>query len=182
MIEIKRCNYITGDPHSVSYGLSKIIDFLDTSGRNIIFLSKPETHKTILKHLMKISRKEFKDRYEFESLLNKSTLFRIDLIVVDLWHVTQVSSIMEYKEMLDKVGIDYIVVSNKYHYKEGDDICVYNIERQNTDIKTWNLSSSNLKIDKFLITDKIGGWSSTIDDLIISYRRDKKIDDIFGDD
>ncbi len=172
MIEVKRCNYITGDPHSVSYGLSKIIDFLDISGRNIIFLSKPETYKTILKHLMKISRKEFKDRYEFESLLNKSTLFKIDLIVVDLWHITQVSSIMEYKEMLDKVGIDYIIVSNKYHYKEGDDICVYKIEKENND--------SNLRIDKFLVTDEICGWSSTIEDLIISYRRDKKIDDIFG--
>ena len=181
MIEVKRCNYITGDSHSVSYGLSKIIDFLDTSGRNIIFLSKPETHKTILKHLIKISRKEFKNRYEFDSLLNESTLFRIDLIVVDLWNIDQVSSIMDYKEVLDKVGIDYIIVSNKYHYKEGDDICVYNIERENTDTTTWYPMSSNLKVDRFIVTDKIGGWSSSIDDLIISYRRDKKIDDIFGD-
>ena len=173
MIELKRCNYITGDPHSVSYGLSKIVDFLDTSGRNIIFLSKPETHKMTLKHFIKTSRKEFKDRHEFDLLLNKSTLFRIDLIIVDLWHINQVSSIMEYKEMLDKVGIDYIIVSNKYHYKVGDDICVYKIEKENTD-------SLVLRVSKYLVIDKISGWSSTIDDLIISYRRDKKIDDIFS--
>ena len=173
MIELKRCNYITGDPHSVSYGLSKIVDFLDTSGRNIIFLSKPETHKMTLKHFIKTSRREFKDRHEFDLLLNKSTLFRIDLIVVDLWHINQVSSIMEYKEVLDKVGIDYIIVSNKYHYKVNDDICIYKIEKENTE-------SSVLRVDKYLVTDEISKWSSSIDDLVISYRRDKKIDDIFG--
>ena len=79
---------------------------------------------------------------------------------------------MEYKEVLDKVGIDYIIVSNKYHYKVNDDICIYKIEKENTE-------SSVLRVDKYLVTDEISKWSSTIDDLIVSYRRDKKIDDIF---
>ena len=74
--------------------------------------------------------------------------------------------------MLDKVGIDYIIVSDRYHYKVGDDICVYKIEKENID--------NNLRVSKYLVIDKISGWSSTIDDLIISYRRDKKIDDIFS--
>ncbi len=174
MIDLKRCNYITGDSSSVSFGLSRIIDFIDTSGRTPIFLGKPNSN---IKHFMSVSKFEFNNRYEFEDLLNdRGTLFRVDLIIVDLWHLNQVSSVMEYKSYLDKTGIDYIIVTNRYHYKESDDIYVYKIEKETVDTTNNYISTS-----KYWITELIGGWKSTIDDLILSYRRDKKIDDIFGE-
>lgn len=178
MIEIKRCNYITGtDVTSVSFGLTKIVDFLDTAGRNPIFISKPD-NKTSLKSLIRSSKLEFNNRYEFEELIsNKSNLFRVDLIIVDLWHLNTVSSVMDYKVMLDKLNIDYIIVSNKYHYKVDDENTrIYQIDREASDGVGWRLNY------KYIITEKVAGWKATIDDLILSYKRDKKIDDIFGEE
>lgn len=183
MIEIKRCNYITGDLNSVSYGLSKIINFLETAGRNPLFLFKPIGYSrsgSSLKSFIQTSKLEFNNRYEFQEIIdNKSNLFRVDLIVVDLLHLNSVSSVLDYKEMLDKVGVDYIIVSDKYHYKEGDDIFIYKIEKESVD--TANIPYHFFTNNKYFISEKVGGWRSSLDDLIVSYRRDKKIDDIFGD-
>lgn len=173
MIDLKKCNYITGDTISVSYGLSTIIKFLETAGRNSIFIGKKESN---IKSFMSISKFEYKDKYGFEKILtDKGNLFRVDLIVVDLWYINKVSSVMEYKLILDKTGIDYIIITDKYHYKDTDDIFVYKIEKETIDTNNY-LSGS-----KYWISELIGGWKSTIDDLILSYRRDKKIDDIFGE-
>lgn len=178
MIEIKRCNYITGsDVSSVSFGLTKIVDFLETAGRTPLFLSKPD-NKTSLKSLIKSSKFEFNNRYEFEEIItNKGNLFRVDLLIVDLWHLSTVSSVLDYKQMLDKLNIDYVIVCTKYHYKVDDENTrIYHIDKEVSDTVGW---VSNYK---YIITEKVDGWKSTIDDLILSYRRDKKIDDIFGED
>ena len=182
MIEIKRCNYVTGDAPSVSFGLSRIIDFLETSGRTPLFLSNP-LKSLLLKYFIHTSRLDFEHISNLTNTLeNKSNLFRVDLIIIDLWYIKTISSIIEFKELLDKVGIDYIIVSSKYHYKDSDDIRVYKIEKESIDVGNNSLGSYHIPDYKYWITDKIGGWRSTIDDLIISYRRDKKIDDIFRKD
>lgn len=175
MIEIKRCNYITGDTPSISFGLSRIVDFLETSGRNIIFLHNNNLNKANnIKHFINTSKLDFHNINQFSEILdNRSNLFRVDLIIIDLLHINQISSILDYKQILDKIGIDFIILSNKYHYKTGDDVRIYKIEREPSDDVHW-------RSEKYFITEKVDGWKSTIDDLIVSYRRDKKIDDIFG--
>jgi len=178
MIEIKKCNYITGDSTSVSFGLSKIIDFLETAGRTPLFLSCP-LKSISLKYFIKTSKIDFLSLNDLSSTLsNTSNLFRVDLIVIDLWHLKTVSSVLEYKEILDKTGIDYIIVSSKYHYKEGDDVRIYKIERGSDS----NINLNHIPEYRYNITEKVGGWKSTMDDLILSYKRDKKIDDIFKGD
>jgi hypothetical protein len=178
VIEIKRCNYITGDINSVSHGLSRIIDFLETSGRNPIFLSKPKSTSSsnLLSFFSRVSKIEFNDKQEFENILiNKSNLFRVDLLVVDLWHLHTVNSVIDYKELLDRTGIDYIIISNKYHYIDGDDTRVYKIDKETS-------PSGNYSSDyKYTVTEQIAGWKSSLDDLVVSYKRDKKIDDILGE-
>ena len=55
MIEIKRCNYITGNPSDVSYAVKKIVDFLEMEGRNPVLFCKPKSSNseaTTLKYLM----------------------------------------------------------------------------------------------------------------------------------
>jgi hypothetical protein len=177
MIEIKRCNYITGhDVSSVSFGLTKIVDFLEASGRTPLFLSKPD-NKTSLKSFIKSSKFEFKNRHEFEVIItNKGNLFRVDLLIVDLWHLSTVSSVLDYKKILDKLNIDYMIVCTKYHYKVDDNNTrVYHIDKEVIDTVSW------IKNYNYIISEKVDGWKSTIDDLILSYKRDKKIDDIFGE-
>lgn len=177
MIDIKKCNYITGtNVHAVSFGLSKIIDFLETAGRNPILMSHPKNssdNQTTLKYIMKTNSLDFKNWDEFRDLLKeKENLFRVDLIVADLWKFN-LQSILEYKKLLDETGIDYIIVSDKYHYVEGD---------QNTMVYKLDKIDSGKRYEyDYSVTEMINGWSSSLDNLVKTYRRDKKIGDIFGE-
>lgn len=176
MIEIKKCNYITGDLTSVSFGVSKIIKFLELDGRNAILLTRPKLKSgQTIRYLMS-NKLEYQKFEDFEELIsNKSNLFRIDLIVADFWHLG-VTDIQRYQKLLNNLNIDYIILAKKYHYKGSDDITDYHIKRESTvDIKQM------LSRDTYTITNQIDGWTSDIESLTKSYIRDKKINGIIGD-
>lgn len=168
MIQIKKCNYITGNSSDVSYAIKKIIDFLEMEGRNVfLFCSKSSTLKYLIDPKM-----EFNNIEHFKELINnKSNLFRVDLILFDFWNLN-VSSIIEYKEIIDKINIDYIILAKEYHYKLSEDINDYHVK----------IESGKDYHNEYLITDKISGWTSNLENLTKSYIRNKKIDDIFNKD
>ena len=172
MIEIKRCNYITGNPSNVSYAVKKIVDFLDMEGRNPVLFCKPRNSNsaaTNLKYLID-PKIEFDNIDEFtEALNNKGNLFRVDLLIFDFWHLN-VSSIIEYRQIIDKLNIDYIILAKEYHYKSSEDVNDYHVKIESTE-KFHN---------EYSITDKISGWTSNLENLSKSYIRNKKIDDIFN--
>lgn len=172
MIQIKRCNYITGGPSDVSYAVKKIIDFLEMEGRNTVLFCKPRSsnsNSTTLKYLIE-PKIEFNNLEDFTKLINdKGNLFRVDLLLFDFWHLN-VSSIIEYKQIIDKLNIDYIILAKEYHYKSSEDVNDYHVK----------IESRDLHHNEYLITDKISGWSSNLENLSKSYIRNKKIDDIFN--
>jgi len=173
MIQIKRCNYITGNPSDVSFAVNKIVNFLEMEGRNSVLFCKPKRSSSgsTIKYLMD-PKIEFHNLNHFEELLsNKGKLFRVDLLVFDFWHLN-VSSIIEYKSFIDKLNIDYIILAKEYHYKSSDDVNDFHIK----------IESKELHINEYLITDKISGWSSNLSGLTKSYIRDKKIDQLFNKD
>ena len=172
MLDLKKCNYITGQSNVVSFGISKIIDFFENSGRTPIFLSIKESQ---FSSLIQTSKIEFKNIKNFEELLsNKSNLFRVDLIVVDLWFLKNVSQVISYKSILDKLNIDYVILTTKYHYIEGDEnVSVYKIDSEYTDIK----SSFDVK---FWISDLVSKNKTSMNDLVLAFKRNRKIDDLFG--
>jgi hypothetical protein len=172
MIEIKRCNYITGNPSDVSYAVKKIVDFLDMEGRNPVLFCKPRSSNstaTTLKYLME-PKINFNNIEDFTEVLNnKGNLFRVDLLVFDFWHLS-VSSIIEYKQVIDKLNIDYIILEKEYNYKSSEDVNDYHVK----------IESRELYHSEYSITDKISGWTSNLENLSKSYIRNKKIDDIFN--
>ena len=171
MIQVKRCNYITGNPSDVSYAVNRIVDFLEMEGRNPVLFCKPKKSSSgsTIKYLMD-PKIEFNNLNHFEELLsNKGKLFRVDLLVFDFWHLN-VSSIIEYKSYIDKLNIDHIILAKEYHYKSSDDVNDFHIK----------IESRELHINEYLITDKISGWSSNLSGLTKSYIRDKKIDQLFN--
>lgn len=174
MIDLKKCNYITADNSStVISGFFYIISFLELMGKNPLLLSYPLTVvKPIIRYVVDINIYEFKNLYELEEVLSdRDKLFRVDLLVIDLWDFS-LGDIIEYKMCLDKYELDYMIISDKYHYiMEDDDTFIYKVTRETKDRYDYTYS----------VTEVIGGWTSTIDDLKKSYIRDKKIDDIFGD-
>lgn len=169
MVDLKRCNYITGDKFSLSFGLSKIIEFLENCGKTPILIHNPELSS--LKYFINSSKIEFTNIVDFQNAIdNSSNLFRVDLIILDLWHLNQIGDILLFKEAINKLNIDYIIISKKCHYKSSDDIRMYELSRVD-DEKSFH--------SEYKISEKITGWSSTLANLAISYIRDKKIDDIF---
>lgn len=178
MIELKRVNFISGEKNAISFGLSKILDFLDLTGRNIIFLGKPkDSSKTSLSYIVNFSKKEFRNFYEFRDIISsKSNLFRIDLIVVDLWEES-VSDVITYKEMLDKTGLDFIIVSDKYHYIVGsEDLTVNRLEQE----RNSNFNKIKNFETKYYVKNELTNQRYSFDDYTLSYKRDKKINDLFG--
>lgn len=177
MIDLKKCNYITGaDKHAVSFGLSIIIDFFETAGWNPILITQPKNYsdnKTTASYILRINQFNFKNFQEFSSIFeNSSNLFRVDLVVVDLWNFS-LPDILMYKKVLDNINIKYLIISDKYHYIDGDpDTLIYKIDKG---------EYKNKYEYDFIVTEVVGNWKSSLDDLVKSYRRDKKIDDLFGD-
>lgn len=171
MIDLKKCNYITGDPLCVSYGVNKILKFFELEGRTILLITTSrQTTSTTLKYLFN-NRVEYSDYNTFKSILeDKGKLFRVDLIVADLWQLKNIANIGEYTKLLSESGIDHIVLARQYHYKDTDSVNDFHITRESSGIG-----------DKYTINDSISNWSADIDSLIKSYIRDKKIDGIIGD-
>jgi hypothetical protein len=99
-------------------------------------------------------------------------LFRVDLLIFDFWGLS-VSTIIEYREIIDKLNIDYIIVAKEYHYKMSDDVGDYHVKHE---IKNNHIENN------YYITDKISGWTSDLTELSKSWIRDKKIDQIFNKD
>lgn len=173
MIQIKKSNYITGDPSDVSYALSHIISFLETDGRTSLLICKPKkSAKTQLLYFLD-NKIEFNNFNEFKIILeNPSNLFRVDLLIFDFWGIS-VSTIIEYREIIDRLNIDYIIVAKEYHYKMSSDVGDYHVKRE--------IKKNNREND-YCITDKISGWTSDLTELSKSWIRDKKIDQIFNKD
>lgn len=172
MIPLKRCNFITGDNSSVSYGLNKILNFLELEGRNIlVFYPKPNSSNSSLTYFVN-NKKEYNGFDNLKSIIEtEGILFRLNLIVLDIWHLRNISK--EYIDLVKSTGIDFILVSRNYHYTSSEDVCDYHIKRE---------SSLHRNSDQFFITDKLNGWTNDLDALRISYIRDIKIDKLFDNE
>lgn len=170
MIPIKRCNFITGDTRSVSYGLNQILNFLEMEGRNIIIFSPDsKTFQQTLTYFFN-NRKSYSGFEDLKSkILEPGNLWRVDLVVLDIWHLRKLE--IEYLTLIKSLEIDFLIISRNYHYSSSEDVCDYHISIE---------SGIHFNMDKFIITDKINGWKSDIDSLQKSYIRDIKIDKLFG--
>jgi hypothetical protein len=180
MIDLKRCNYFTGELSQVGYAISDIVKILELEDRNCLLITKPKpidsSPKNEITSLIYHMNPQylFKNWDEFVKLVSdKSNFFRTDLIVFDFWSINK-ALIPKYKELIDKLDIDYIIVAKEYTYKTTDDVTDYHISSES------DYSSNRYKNER-IIKDHINGWSATLKSLKEAYIRDKKLDDILGD-
>lgn len=181
MIPIKRCNYITGDVSDIGYGVSRIVRFLELDGVNYLLLGsgKPkDSSKTTSLYSYLDNQFTFSNLKEFTDIISDdSNLFRVNLLVLDFWNIPK-DIIHEYKKEIDKINIDHIIVAKEYYYKSTDDVTDYHLRREiKSNIN--NISPTDFK-SQIIITDNINKWVSELDSLVKSYIRDKKINNIFG--
>ena len=180
MINLKRCNYFTGDINQVSNAVSKIVKFLEVDGVNSILFTPPSpmsSNNSVTGLINQLNPKII--WYDFEDFKSKiedtSNLFRVNLIILDFWTINR-SLITKYKEVIDKLGIDYIIVAKEYTYKDSDDVSDFHVK---TEYKEFVNSLLGHK-SEIWITNKIDGWSASLESLKTGYIRDKRIDDIFN--
>lgn len=180
MIQLKKCNYFTGEMSHVSSAISSIVRFLEVDGRNPVLFTPPKpTSKTgsvtnliysMNPQIVWSGYDEFKEKIE-----DSSSLFRVNLIVLDFWNLNR-AQILKYKELVDATGIDHIIAAREYIYKDSDDVADFHVKNE---YKEFMNSLTGHKSETWL-TNKVDGWSATLDSLKTGYIRDKKIDDIFN--
>jgi len=175
MIDLRKYNYFTGDVSSVASGVSSIVKFLDLAGYNYILFTPPKPsesnkiHDLCLYHHLS-NKIEFDNIDDFkEKILNKSNLFRVDLIVFDFWSKRKMNW-SSYLEVIKDLPQNFIIVSKEFQYKSTDDVNDFLLQQEYKDLH----KSENW------ITDRINGTTATIDSLKKAYIRDKKIEHLFG--
>lgn len=177
MINLKKYNYFTGDKTSVASGVSNIVNFLDLTGSNYILFTPPKPSESnkiydlCLYHYLN-NKMEFNNLDDFkEKILNKSNLFRVDLIVFDFWSKKKMDW-NQYLDVIKDLPQNFIIVAKEFQYKSTDDVNDFLLQSQYKELhKTENW-----------LTDRINGSTVTLDSLKKSYIRDKKIEHLFGDD
>ena len=177
MVDLKKYNYFTGDKSSVASGVTDIVNFLDLAGYNYILFTPPrptgssKVHDICLYHYLD-NKIEFNNIDDFkEKILNKSNLFRVDLIVFDFWSIKKMNWSTYLKE-IENLTQKFIIIAKEFQYKTTDDVNDFLIQTEYKELyksETW-------------LTDKINNTSATIDSLKKSYIRDKKIEHLFGDE
>ena len=175
MIDLRKYNYFTGDVSSVASGVSSIVKFLDLAGYNYILFTPPKPsesnkiHDLCLYHHLS-NKIEFDNIDDFkEKILNKSNLFRVDLIVFDFWSKRKMNW-SSYLEVIKDLPQNFIIVSKEFQYKSTDDVNDFLLQQEYKDLH----KSENW------ISDRINGTTATIDSLKKAYIRDKKIEHLFG--
>ncbi len=185
MIELRRCNYFTGEASCVSNAVSSIVRFLEVDGRNPILFTPPKpigakgkSITSLIYHLNpQVVWNDFEDfRSKIEDPANR---FRVNLMIFDFWRLSR-SSIPKYKELIDQLNIDYIIVAKEYIYKNSDDVADFHVKNEYKDLSANSNSVYMAARSETWITNKIDGWTATLDSLKTGYIRDRKIDDIFN--
>lgn len=184
MIELRRCNYFTGEMSCVSNAVSSIVKFLEVDGKNPILFTppKPVDSKGKITNLTyylnpQVIWNDFEDfKTKIEDPANR---FRVNLMIFDFWNLSR-GLIPKYKELIDELGIDYIIVAKEYIYKESDDVADFHVKTEYKDLSTNSNSGYMSTRSETWLTNKIDGWTATLDSLKTGYIRDRKIDDIFN--
>lgn len=179
MIFLKKYNFFTGTPNSVSSVLLEVVTFLEVDNYNYVLFT-PEKEKSCGLIYGLHNCILFHDIEELENLINnKSNLFRVNLIVIDLYQYKS-HQITNFLKVIEKLDYKFIIIGKEYHYKSTDDVNDFHVEVK-YNITPTSLSFNANRNSKF-IKDNINGWTTELDKLKGAYIRDKKIDSLFNDD
>jgi hypothetical protein len=185
MIELKKCNYFTGDITCVSSAVSSIVKFLEVDGRNPILFTPPKPidskSKSVTNLIYYLNPLIVWDNFEDFKLKieDPANRFRVNLMVFDFWGLSR-AEISRYKEVIDEFKIDHIIIAKEYIYKNSDDVADFHVKTEYKDLSTNSSNGYMSTRSEIWLTNKIDGWSATLDSLKTGYIRDKKIDNLFN--
>jgi len=174
MVQLNQKNFITGFRFDIEMSFYKIFDFFELSGLNCLYMNDINSSS---KQVFKISQIDFKSEDDVCKILSdESNLFRIDLIVINLFNYS-IDQILYIKECLTSTNIKFVILSRDYSYSHNDNINVYNISRR-VYIKSNNIDYNT--DTTYVVTDLINKNSYSFDEYLKAYKRGVKIKNILG--
>lgn len=169
MIDFKKENYIYGDSESLSYGVHQILDFFDLIGKNILFLYK-KSYNNNLRYFVNFNKIEFTDYDSFLNVLeDKGNLFRVNLVVLDIFNQINTFDVNNYIKILKENNIDFIVITKK-------EFPIFN----NSNSSITKLRRSHLNQNEVVITNIKKDETYLLKDYKKSYIRNIKIEQLLN--
>jgi hypothetical protein len=177
MIDLGKKNIITFQDSAI-YGICHIFDFVDLSGTNFLFvgLNKEST----LSKLMKCN-KIITNNYNIISDL-KPNLFRVDHLIIECGVLYDSERNEKKIRELTDIPITYVIdIKNCSMMPDPSNFDnYYQLKMGKSPVIGFPPQLSDL--DKaYIVCDVKNNWEASINDIRISYVRDKKLDDLFGE-
>lgn len=178
MLELKSKNLFIKSGNGSHNVISKILDFYDLIGKNILLLHYKGSS---MSSWVKFNKQEFSSS-TLKYILPEH-LFRLDLIVVDASHdiednyrtIRQITN-LPVIFLVDIRSLDLVKnFDTSYILSKSSGIPVGRL----TTISSLNFSD---KLEDHLVESIKEGWKSNLKELKIQYIRDKNLRDLLGDD
>ena len=188
MVELKSKNLFIKKGNGAIYTISKIIDFYDLIGLNVLYMSyKGAT----LGGLLKCSKRNFTPS-AFSSILSEN-LFRVDVIIVDPPE-SNFNSLYFQARKLTQVPVIFVAnirdddldLKNPKGMKLSDFETAYLFSKGDSmsgTLQSLQLGwvSSSDKLEDYVVEELKEGWVSNLKNLKVQYIRDKNLRDLLGD-
>ena len=179
MIELGNKNLIFKSRSSDSV-VSEIINFFDLAGTNVLFISGNSNSQTSIRLNINFIHCSSSN---IETNL-KDNLFRVEHLFVEVISLYETNKYFDEIRKLTSIPITFILPVSKsfrsspsYHDIDGYDF-IYLTKRKKTD-SVAILIRQTLK--DYIVEDLKNNWESNLENLKISYIRNKKLEDLFGD-
>jgi len=184
MVELKSKNLFVKGGLNAHYTISKILEFYDLIGLNVLYMSYKDAP---LSSFINSTKRVFTSS-NFEDVL-KDNLFRVDIIFID---GTTMKYNLLYNLARKITSVPIIFLSSQSELKQDNvkirlkDFDTAYLLSKESGIPTGKLTAiSSLTfvkgLDSYLVEELNEGWKSNLKELKVQYIRDKNLRDILGD-
>lgn len=183
MVQLKSKNLFI---NRSNYTMSRILEFYDLIGLNVLYL---HNDKTTLGGLVSASKKSFTNS-NFPTVL-KDNLFRVDIVVID----GKVRSYNElYRQSREITNVPIIFISNGVFTNALGDKSesipdrlkvefdtIYHLSKEKRFAGASSMSFTPVSLQDLEVEELKEGWKSNLKELKVQYIRDKNLSDLLGD-
>jgi hypothetical protein len=185
MLDLKKVTYITGEPAAARDVIVELERLFELDGKCCVLLVPPKTaigplSSSGLRYRIHTQLEYKNDKHLVDLIGDRSNFFRVDYILIDLWGIS-LKPASEKIEIIKRLGIPCIALAESYHISSDDDETA---EYRATTVLGEEMvqSAMGFKIYNRDVVIQWGGQKATLASLKSSYIRDRKLDDLLGED
>ena len=175
MVELGNLNIIIEEGNGAKWVTTEIINFIDLSGVNSLYATNFIYSDSGLVRCKKIYISIDKAHVKL-----KENLFRVDHLFFECnWNIIPEF----YKEIRKITTIPVTFISNNGDFIKIEEFdYAYKTRKGNKKYSTFQLTHTDTHRESYIIKDLKNNWESNIQELRKSWIRNKKLEDLFGED